>query len=503
MERYKIIKNVGDGTFGSVTKAVNRSTGEIVAIKKMKQKFYSWDECLALREIKSLRKLTHQNIVKLKEVIRVNDELHMVFEYLDQNLFQLMKGRTQPFPETQIRSLVFQTFMGLVYMHKHGFFHRDLKPENLMVHGSLCKIADFGLAREVRSKPPFTDYVSTRWYRAPEIVLRSTNYNSPIDLFAMGCIMIELYNMRPMAPGANEGDQLFKYCAVLGTPTPDQWPEGYRLASNSGAHFPNCPGVPFSTLVPTCCEEGLQLLQELLHWDPQKRITAAQTITHPYFQNFAPVLQNPPSSHGPVSRGLLESRDKDPYQPTVMRTNSKWSEGSSHISEKSAKGRIKMKPSAIQPAQYGKATGVLPKLKEVPEVPSEISFPKKFAPGLEGVAGMPQHRVSAIQPALGLKSRNEDYGEELTYQGHTGKQREQTGKALPPISGSGISRPAILGERRVPLALAPLNQPHIPSLPPVQNFSHISNGAILGRGGVRLPSKAGPGAFPALNRSRF
>ena len=95
-------------------------------------------------------------------------------------------------------------------MHKHGFFHRDLKPENLLVQDEHVKIADFGLAREIRSKPPFTDYVSTRWYRAPEILLRSTNYNSPVDIFALGCIMAELYTSRPLAPGSNENDQIFK-----------------------------------------------------------------------------------------------------------------------------------------------------------------------------------------------------------------------------------------------------------------------------------------------------
>jgi len=505
MERYKVLKNVGDGTFGSVTKAVNRSTGEVVAIKKMKQKFFSWDECLALREIKSLRKLTHQNIVKLKEVIRVNDELHLVFEFLDQNLYQLMKGRSQSFPETQIRSLLYQTLQGLAYMHKHGFFHRDLKPENLMVTGTMCKIADFGLAREVRSKPPFTDYVSTRWYRAPEIVLRSTNYNSPIDLFAMGCIMVELYTLRPMAPGANENDQLFKFCGVLGTPSIDTWPEGYRLAAAANAHFPACPGVPFATLVRNACEEGIQLIEALLHWDPQRRITATQSLGHPYFTNFTGIVQNPPSSHGPVSRGLLESRDKDPYAGRdPVRTNSKWSQGSSHISEKSAKGRIFMKPSVIQPAQYGvpkaQPLGMLPKLKEVPEVPSEPFLPKRL-PGL-----------ASMQPPM--KAKLEDYGEELTTQGHSGKQREPSGKSLPPIAGGLVfSRPAnynpaaadtrSLPNPRLQLGGHGGSPPFPAALPPVQNFSHISNGAILGRMGPRSSVKAGGLALPNLHRPRF
>ena len=108
-----------------------------------------------------------------------------------------MKDRKQPFPEHEIKAIMYQTVLGLAYMHKHGFFHRDLKPENLLVKDDAVKIADFGLAREIRSRPPFTDYVSTRWYRAPEILLRSTNYNSPVDIFACGAIMAELYLMRP------------------------------------------------------------------------------------------------------------------------------------------------------------------------------------------------------------------------------------------------------------------------------------------------------------------
>ena len=107
MDRYKILKNVGDGTYGSVVKEINKQSNEEVAIKKMKKKFYSWEECMALREIKSLRKLNHTNIVKLKEVIRVNDDLYFVFEYMEQNVYQLMKDRTVDFPEQQIKSIMY------------------------------------------------------------------------------------------------------------------------------------------------------------------------------------------------------------------------------------------------------------------------------------------------------------------------------------------------------------------------------------------------------------
>ena len=126
MEQYKIIKVIGDGTYGVVSKAVNIQTGEIVAIKQMRKKFFSWEECMQLREIKSLKKLTHSYIVKLKEVIRVNDILHMVFEFAESNLYQLMKSRNDSFPETEIQSVIYQTLLGVAYIHKNGFFHRDL-----------------------------------------------------------------------------------------------------------------------------------------------------------------------------------------------------------------------------------------------------------------------------------------------------------------------------------------------------------------------------------------
>ncbi len=172
MDNYKVLKVIGDGTYGSVMKAVNVQTGEVVAIKKMKKKFYKWDACVELKEIKSLIKLSHPNIVRLIEVIKERNELHFVFEFLDVNVFQLMKDRQKLFPEATIRNIIYQTLQGLEYMHKNGYFHRDMKPENLLCALDIVKIADFGLAKEITAQPPFTDYVATRWYRAPEILLR-------------------------------------------------------------------------------------------------------------------------------------------------------------------------------------------------------------------------------------------------------------------------------------------------------------------------------------------
>ncbi|KAM9418043.1 serine/threonine-protein kinase MAK-like isoform 7-T7 [Salvelinus alpinus] len=285
MNRYTQLKQLGDGTYGSVLMGKSNESGELVAIKRMKRKFYSWEECMNLREVKSLKKLNHANVVKLKEVIRENDHLYFVFEYMKENLYQLMKDRNKLFPESAIRNISFQILQGLSFIHKHGFFHRDMKPENLLCMGpELVKIADFGLAREIRSRPPYTDYVSTRWYRAPEVLLRSSIYSSPIDMWAVGCIMAELYTLRPLFPGNSEVDEIFKICQVLGTVKKSDWPEGYQLASAMNFRFPQCVPTHLKTLIPNASTEAIALMKDLLMWDPKKRPTAVQALRYPYFQ---------------------------------------------------------------------------------------------------------------------------------------------------------------------------------------------------------------------------
>ncbi|XP_046423355.1 serine/threonine-protein kinase dyf-5 isoform X2 [Neodiprion pinetum] len=285
MNRYITLHQLGDGTYGSVVLGQRIDTGEKVAIKRMKRKYYSWEEAMNLREVKSLKKLSHANVVKLKEVIRENDVLYFVFEYMKENLYQLMKDREKLFPEPVIRNMVYQVLQGLAFMHKHGFFHRDMKPENLLCMGpELIKIADFGLAREIRSRPPYTDYVSTRWYRAPEVLLHSTTYNSPIDIWAVGCIMAELYTFRPLFPGNSEIDEIFKICSVIGTPNKDDWPEGYQLAAAMNFKFPNFSPTPLSKLIPNASQESVSLMEDMMRWNPVQRPTAQQSLRYRYFQ---------------------------------------------------------------------------------------------------------------------------------------------------------------------------------------------------------------------------
>ncbi|KAK3507368.1 hypothetical protein QTP70_014813 [Hemibagrus guttatus] len=318
MNRYSALRQLGDGTYGSVTLSRCLESGELVAIKKMKRKFYSWEECMNLREVKSLKKLNHANVIKLKEVIRENDELYFVFEYMKENLYQLMKERTRMFPESAVRNIMFQILQGLAFIHKHGFFHRDMKPENLLCMGpELVKIADFGLAREIRSCPPYTDYVSTRWYRAPEVLLKSTSYSSPIDQWAIGCIMAELYTLRPLFPGSSEVDTIFKICQVLGTPKKNDWPEGCQLAASMSFRWPQCVPTNLATLIPNASSEAIQLMRDLLQWDPKKRPAASQALRYPYFQ-VGQVLGAPQQiqDHGQTQPPQLRP-DPPPQIPTL------------------------------------------------------------------------------------------------------------------------------------------------------------------------------------------
>uniref|UniRef100_A0A915Q5I5 non-specific serine/threonine protein kinase n=1 Tax=Setaria digitata TaxID=48799 RepID=A0A915Q5I5_9BILA len=314
-DRYLMTRRLGDGTFGEVLLAKKLDTGDKVAIKRMKRKFYSWNEAMALREVKSLKKMNHPNIIKLREVIREHDNLYFVFEYMQENLYELMKDRDRYFPEHIIRNIIYQVLQGLAYMHKNGFFHRDMKPENIMCNGTeLVKIADFGLAREIRSRPPFTDYVSTRWYRAPEILLRSTSYNSPIDIWALGCIMAELYMLRPLFPGTSELDQLFKIVTILGTPNKEDWPEGYQLAIAMNFKFQQCVPIPFGTVVNTVGDDGLKLMTDMMLWNPEKRPTALSSLKYKYFlvgeKLGAPAVSQPSTSNRETTAGstLSDSR---------------------------------------------------------------------------------------------------------------------------------------------------------------------------------------------------
>ena len=296
MEDYEIIKRLGGGSFADVYQAKEKSTGDLVAIKVLKKKYKKFEDCCELREIKSLQKLQQDsltnekgvdNIIKLKQIIfdKKTGVLNIVFEYMETDLYELMKKRSpQKLSETEIRDITYQILLGLYHMHKYGFFHRDMKPENLLLTGKKIKIADFGLAREIRSIPPYTEYVSTRYYRAPECILRSTNYNSPIDIWALGCIIAEMYmHPMPLFYGSTEKEVFYKICSILGSPNNNIWPEGINQAKLIGMKIPPNNGTDLKNIVIGASDEAIDLMEKMLKWDPNSRETANNLLAHPFF----------------------------------------------------------------------------------------------------------------------------------------------------------------------------------------------------------------------------
>ena len=291
MNKYQILKSIGDGTYGQVYEGINVETNEKVAIKKLKNKMSSWEECMIQNEIRTLRKLNNENIVKLIEVIREpNSDVSYIFELCDCNLFEFIeKHRKQKMfiSEAKIRNIIYQITCGVKYLHSFNIMHRDLKPENILMvlNNNLVKLADFGTAKEVPKYKDntLTDYVCTRWYRAPECTLKSNNYDEKIDIWAIGCIMAELYTLKPIFPGIDEFDQLNKIIRITGTPEFNDWPEGFALLQKLNIRMPNYNKGNLKQYVFNANDDAINFLENIFQINPDNRPSAADLLKHPYF----------------------------------------------------------------------------------------------------------------------------------------------------------------------------------------------------------------------------
>lgn len=368
MDKYDLLQQIGDGTFGSVAKAVHKKSGQLVAIKRMKQKYYSWEECVNLPEVQVLRKLqAHPNIIKLREVVRENNELFFVFEFMDGDLLGVIRKSKQSHPPSQmqtspavpyskVKSYMFQLMQSLAFLHKSGFFHRDLKPENLLIrkdplqNQEVVKLADFGLVKEVRARPPYTDYVSTRWYRAPELLLQDRAYSAAVDVWAAGCIFAELMTTKPLFPGNNEVDQLFKIMSLFGAPNDATWADGMVLARKIRYQFPIIAPTPLKSVFPPHVPpQAIDLLSKMLVYDPKKRINAQQCLAHPYFNvglDEEPLVSIAPTSTSRMTGGI-QSAPTVTHPHHLMHTPVQWRQAA----DKNDSASANKVPSAVQPLQ--------------------------------------------------------------------------------------------------------------------------------------------------------
>lgn len=288
LEKYQRLEKIGEGTYGVVFKAKDKKTGELLALKRIRLE--AEDEGIpstAIREISLLKQLQHPNIVRLYDVVHTEKKLTLVFEFLDQDLKKYLDAcGDQGLEPFTIKSFLFQLLRGVAYCHQHRVLHRDLKPQNLLINmeGEL-KLADFGLARAfgipVRK---YTHEVVTLWYRAPDVLMGSTKYSTPVDIWSVGCIFAEMINGRPLFPGASDKDQLVRIFKLLGTPTPHSWP-GMADLPEFKENFTHYEARPLESVVARLEPAGVDLLAKMLQYDPDHRISAEMAMQHPYFRD--------------------------------------------------------------------------------------------------------------------------------------------------------------------------------------------------------------------------
>lgn len=303
VECFEKLEQIGEGTYGQVYMAKERKTGEVVALKKIrmdneKEGF----PITAIREIKILKKLQHENVIKLKEIVtspgreadeQVNQEgnrykgsIYMVFEYMDHDLTGLADRPGLRFTIPQIKCYMKQLLTGLHYCHLNHVLHRDIKGSNLLIDnkGNL-KLADFGLARSFSNdhNANLTNRVITLWYRPPELLLGATKYDSAVDMWSVGCIFAELLHGKPILPGKNEPEQLNKIFELCGTPDEINWPGVSKIPWYNKFK----PARPMKRRIKEVFRHfdshALELLDKMLCLDPSKRISAQEALVAEYF----------------------------------------------------------------------------------------------------------------------------------------------------------------------------------------------------------------------------
>jgi len=288
MDRYQKIEKIGEGTYGVVYKAKDlKSNNKIVALKKIRLE--AEDEGVpstAIREISLLKEMRDHNIVQLLDIVHQDTRLYLVFEFLDLDLKKYME--TIPshlgLGPDMIKRFMSQLVEGVRYCHSHRILHRDLKPQNLLIdrEGNL-KLADFGLARAFGVPlRTYTHEVVTLWYRAPEILLGGRQYSTGVDMWSVGTIFAEMVTRKPLFPGDSEIDEIFKIFRLLGTPDEDIWP-GVTSLPDYKTSFPKWSRKDIANSVPGLEPAGVELLEMMLAYDPAERISAKQSINHPYF----------------------------------------------------------------------------------------------------------------------------------------------------------------------------------------------------------------------------
>mmetsp|Transcript_42624 Transcript_42624/g.92885 ORF Transcript_42624/g.92885 Transcript_42624/m.92885 type:complete len:396 (+) Transcript_42624:95-1282(+) len=293
-DHLEFVKKVGSGAYGCVASFHDSKTAEKIAVKKITKAFDDLvDGKRILREVKLLRQFDHDNIIRILDMYPPQspdfEDIYIVTDLMETDLHRVIYSK-QPLTEEHHAYFVHQILRGLVYLHSASVVHRDLKPSNLLVNKNCdLKICDFGLARVMMSEGEDnlgrTDYVVTRWYRAPEVVLLASEYTASIDMWAVGCILCELIARKPAFAGKDHLDQIKKIVSVLGNPTEEDlhWLPRTAPARDFLKKCSTAPKVSWSTVFPNSSPESLEVVDALLRFDPAQRAMVQDTLRLRYF----------------------------------------------------------------------------------------------------------------------------------------------------------------------------------------------------------------------------
>jgi renal tumor antigen len=283
------MEKMGEGTFSEVLKCQSMLDGKLYACKKMKHRYRSGEQVNNLREVQALKRLNpHPHVIELKEVIfeKKTGTMALICELMDMNIYELTKDRKSYLPEQRVKLYMYQLCKAIYHMHKNGIFHRDVKPENILIKDSALKLADFGSCKSVYSDQPYTEYISTRWYRAPECLLTDGHYSYQMDMWSVGCVMYEVVSLRPLFPGSNELDQVSKIHGIIGTPSRGTLRKLKKFQSrHMEFNFPHNAGSGISPLMKHASSGCVDLVAQLCTYDPDERLSAKQALKHPYFKD--------------------------------------------------------------------------------------------------------------------------------------------------------------------------------------------------------------------------
>ncbi|XP_005095371.1 cyclin-dependent kinase-like 2 isoform X2 [Aplysia californica] len=287
MERYENLGLVGEGSYGMVLKCRHKDTGQLVAIKKfLESEDDKMVKKIAMREVKMLKQLQHDNLVNLIETFRRRKRLYLVFEFVDHTVLDELEKCPNGLDENTCRKILWQVLKGTEFCHSHNIIHRDIKPENILVSKSgIVKICDFGFARTLAQPgEAYTDYVATRWYRAPELLVGDTKYGRAVDIWAVGCLLSEMLTGEPLFPGDSDIDQLYHIIRCFGNLTPRHKEVFQRNPLFVGMRLPEVRDiVALEKKFTRVSSESLNLMKQCLQLDPDKRPTCSDLLKHDLF----------------------------------------------------------------------------------------------------------------------------------------------------------------------------------------------------------------------------